>query len=157
MPFFLHDTPFGIRTLESTGQFFASTKIFCEAIALPYPNLFPFINMHEHESIPPSTSLLEVSSCYPPEQDGPIDCDASSAVRTGERGRSPVQVPSLFVSRLYEMLRDCELDKSKGDIVSWLPDGKSFRVHKPKEVIKDILPAYFSQVRLLIFQYRFQT
>lgn len=73
--------------------------------------------------------------------------EAESSYKTSERGRSPVQIPCLFVSKLYEMLGDCELDKEKGKIVSWLPDGKSFRVHKPKEVIKDILPTYSNQVR----------
>lgn len=83
-----------------------------------------------------------------PMRETPHDTKSSS-----ERGRSPVQIPFLFVVKLYELLRDCEHDQDgKGRIISWTPDGKSFKVHKPKEIILSLLPTYFNQTKYKSFQ-----
>lgn len=37
-------------------------------------------------------------------------------------------------------------------IVSWLPHGKAFRVHKPKEFVASVMPQYFRQSKYKSFQ-----
>jgi hypothetical protein len=54
-----------------------------------------------------------------------------------------------FPWKLHEMLRDAEKDPS---IVSWLPHGKGFRVHKPQEFVQKVMPVYFRQSHYKSFQ-----
>lgn len=56
-----------------------------------------------------------------------------------------------FLWKLHEMLEDVE---KTGDahIVSWMPDGISFRVHKPKSFVQKIIPYYFNQSKFKSFQ-----
>jgi phage baseplate assembly protein W len=54
-----------------------------------------------------------------------------------------------FPWKLHEMLRDAEKDSS---IVSWLPHGKGFRVHKPQEFVQKVMPVYFRQSHYKSFQ-----
>lgn len=56
-----------------------------------------------------------------------------------------------FLWKLHEMLEDVE--KTGDDhIVSWMPDGTSFRVHKPKSFVQKIIPYYFNQSKFKSFQ-----
>lgn len=56
-----------------------------------------------------------------------------------------------FLWKLHEMLDDVE--KTGDDhIVSWLPHGKGFRVHKPKSFVQKIIPHYFNQSKYKSFQ-----
>lgn len=56
-----------------------------------------------------------------------------------------------FLWKLHEMLDDVE--KTGDDhIVSWMPDGASFRVHKPKSFVQKIIPYYFNQSKFKSFQ-----
>jgi hypothetical protein len=48
------------------------------------------------------------------------------------------------------MLTDCERE-GHGRIISWLPCGKGFKVHKPEEFVKTILPTYFNQSKYKSF------
>lgn len=78
---------------------------------------------------------------------------AAGLKASSERGRSSVQLPFLFPSKLYEMLQDCESDPDgKGSTASWLPDGKSFRVHNVKDFVATIMPEYFNQSKYKSFQ-----
>ena len=54
-----------------------------------------------------------------------------------------------FPLKLHEMLSQ-EFDNE--DIVSWLPHGKAFRVHNPKEFAAMIMPRYFRQSKYKSFQ-----
>lgn len=73
--------------------------------------------------------------------------------RKAERGRSACQLPLLFPSKLYDMLRDCEKDPGgMGSTVSWMPDGTQFRVHDVKAFVETILPTYFKQSKYKSFQ-----
>ena len=47
------------------------------------------------------------------------------------------------------MLKDRSVDSS---IVSWLDHGKAFRVHKPEEFVKTVMPLYFRQSHYKSFQ-----
>lgn len=48
-----------------------------------------------------------------------------------------------FPVKLYNILQEAETTPHLADIVSWLPDGKSFKVHEKDEFSKSILPATF--------------
>ena len=56
-----------------------------------------------------------------------------------------------FPFRLHRMLEHAE-KRGKQDIVSWLPFGRSFKVHKPDEFIKEIAPVYFNLTQYKSFQ-----
>lgn len=56
-----------------------------------------------------------------------------------------------FPSKLFHML--AEADKAgHADIVSFLPHGKAFMIHKPEAFATEILPKYFKTNRLSSFQ-----
>lgn len=56
-----------------------------------------------------------------------------------------------FPAKLFNMLEDAEME-GHADIVSFLPDGKSFKIHKPDECAQIVLPEYFRTTRLSSFQ-----
>jgi hypothetical protein len=56
-----------------------------------------------------------------------------------------------FPSKLYQMLEDAET-KGFEDLVSWQPDGKSFKAQKVEGFVKDVLPLYFGQIKYKSFQ-----
>ena len=58
---------------------------------------------------------------------------------------------SLFPYRLYEMLDQCE-KRGLNHIVSWLPDGRAFKVHRVNEFVDTILPVYFRQSKYKSYQ-----
>lgn len=49
------------------------------------------------------------------------------------------------------MLDDCEKE-GKSHIVSWLPNGKAFKVHMVPEFVATILPSYFKQSKYKSYQ-----
>jgi hypothetical protein len=53
-----------------------------------------------------------------------------------------------FPWKLHEMLDSTEYEK----IVSWLPDGTSFKVHTASTFVKDVLPKFFLQTKYKSFQ-----
>ena len=57
-----------------------------------------------------------------------------------------------FPFKLYDMLEDAER-YDFDHIISWLPNGAGFRVHKPDQLVENILPKYFNlQTRYKSFQ-----
>lgn len=56
-----------------------------------------------------------------------------------------------FPSKLYRLLEDSAQQGNSG-IVSWLPDGKSFKVHKPSAFTSEVMPSYFSQTKYNSFR-----
>ncbi|KAL3909694.1 MAG: hypothetical protein SGILL_007987, partial [Bacillariaceae sp.] len=56
-----------------------------------------------------------------------------------------------FPWKLHEMLRMAE-DQGKDDIISWLPEGRGFRVHKKEEFCEDVMPIYFASKKYKTFQ-----
>lgn len=60
-------------------------------------------------------------------------------------------IQETFPLKLYRMLHEVE-KIGKQNIVSFLPHGKSFVVHKPKAFVEDIMPKYFTTCRLASFQ-----
>jgi hypothetical protein len=53
-----------------------------------------------------------------------------------------------FPWKLHEMLDSVEYDR----IVSWLPDGVSFKVHNPATFVREVLPKFFLQTKYKSFQ-----
>ena len=51
--------------------------------------------------------------------------------------------PEHFPHKMYDLLADVER-KGLDDIVSWLPDGKSFKIHSQIGFEQSIMPLYFS-------------
>jgi hypothetical protein len=58
---------------------------------------------------------------------------------------------ALFPWKLQEMLTEVAA-QGRCDIVSWLPDGKAFKVHKVSTFVSEILPSYFKQTKYKSFQ-----
>lgn len=58
---------------------------------------------------------------------------------------------ALFPRRLHDLLGDAEKNSAHADIVSWMPDGKAFKIHKPNEFSESIMKQYFKQSKLKSF------
>lgn len=56
-----------------------------------------------------------------------------------------------FPWTLHAMLELAEKENFDG-VVSWLPDGKSFKVYDPSAFVKDIMPNFFQQSKYKSFQ-----
>lgn len=56
-----------------------------------------------------------------------------------------------FPSKLFNILEQAETE-GFADLISFLPDGKAFMIHKPDEFSTEILPKYFKTRRLSSFQ-----
>ena len=68
----------------------------------------------------------------------PLPSSLSLAMASGVTGRL---LP--FPYRLHHMLEDAE-KHGKQDIVSWMPFGRSFKVHKPDRFVKEVASIYFN-------------
>lgn len=55
-----------------------------------------------------------------------------------------------FPLKLYRILYEAERN-GQSDIISFLPNGRGFAVHKSKEFIRDIMPKYFAAGRMNTF------
>jgi hypothetical protein len=60
------------------------------------------------------------------------------------------RVPS-FPVKLYRMLEEVQRQGNE-NMVSWHPDGRSFRVHNPKKFVEAVLPMHFKQTKYKSFQ-----
>lgn len=56
-----------------------------------------------------------------------------------------------FPSKLHEMLHDSKVQGHE-HIISWGPDGKSFKVHEPEDFVTEVMPKYFNQTKYRSFQ-----
>jgi len=55
-----------------------------------------------------------------------------------------------FPWKVHEMLANVEKD-GNDDVVSWMPSGKAFRVHREKEFVNSIMKTYFNQSKFTSF------
>lgn len=76
--------------------------------------------------------------------------DSSSAVATN---RISMKQSNTFPFRLHEML-DTVAQEGSESIVSWCPgnNATAFKVHKPQEFVKTIMPRFFQQTKYKSFQ-----
>jgi len=56
-----------------------------------------------------------------------------------------------FPFKLHSILENAEKSNQE-EIVSWLPSGKAFKIHKPKDFASNIMPSYFQQTKYRSFQ-----
>ena len=59
--------------------------------------------------------------------------------------------PLPFPYKLHHMLEDVE-KCGKEDVVSWMPNGSVFKVHKPAEFINHVVPKYFNLTKYKSFK-----
>ena len=81
-----------------------------------------------------------------PQQEPPLP-DGSIRVVSG----SGFRYVTPFPWRLHEMLDDMEAT-GETNIVSWLPDGRTFKVHDPQAFTKKIVPKWFKHKCYKSFQ-----
>ena len=60
------------------------------------------------------------------------------------------QIKLPFPWKVQEMLTNVEND-GNSHIVSWMPHGKSFRVHREEDFVSSIMPTYFNQSKFTSF------
>lgn len=84
------------------------------------------------------------------------DATNTDKMRTSDGSSSIEDKNSMFTKfafpfKLHSILENA--DKVGQDhIISWLPSGKAFKIHKPKEFADAIMPQYFNQTKYRSFQ-----
>jgi hypothetical protein len=58
---------------------------------------------------------------------------------------------SVFPVKVHQMLHDAE-KSGHDDIVSWMPDGKSFKIHDRARFVRFTMPSYFGTCKFRSFQ-----
>lgn len=61
------------------------------------------------------------------------------------------EVSASFPSKLFTMLEEAD-QAGHSDIISFLPDGRAFKIHKPDEFAQTVLPKYCKTNRLASFK-----
>lgn len=59
-----------------------------------------------------------------------------------------------FPQKLHQMLSELERQDGGLDIASFLPHGRAFAIHKPRDFVKHVMPKYFRMSRFSSFQVR---
>jgi len=90
----------------------------------PFPSFF----------LEPSESAVSAESTNVPEP-------ARDAARDIGGSYNVVEVGQDFPSKLHEILSNIEFE----EIISWMPHGRSWKVHKPDEFVEKVAPQYFKQ------------
>jgi len=88
-----------------------------------------------------------------------INANKSNSTTDNEKRRSgsPVEDTNnmftkfAFPFKLHSILESAGTS-GKESIISWLPSGKAFKIHKPKEFADVIMPQYFNQTKYRSFQ-----
>jgi hypothetical protein len=74
----------------------------------------------------------------------------SSKQPNQHRARMLNQLKLPFPLKLHRLLEEAE-KKCSDHIVSWLPDGKAFKIHDPEQFCNTVMAAYFKQTKLKSF------
>jgi hypothetical protein len=61
------------------------------------------------------------------------------------------QLQSRFPRKLHQLLESTDKN-GLGHIISWLPDGESFKVHDIKNFTNEVLPVFFGTIKFKSFQ-----
>jgi len=88
-------------------------------------------------------SLLERSSGSSKKSFQHQQAFQGAQINTSDVGGQMEWKPEHFPHKMYDLLEDVER-KGLDDIVSWLPDGKSFKIHSQIGFEQSIMPLYFS-------------
>ena len=108
-------------------------------LALPVPmsaNEFPYDALLQRPISHSKKSLREDS-----EQIEPLRMNLS--INNASMNSNIEWKPEHFPHKMYDLLEDVER-KGLDEIVSWLPDGKSFKIHSQIGFEQSIMPMYFS-------------
>ena len=81
----------------------------------------------------------------------PAGTTGSNNNNTSATGSRTVGQAMQFPWKLHEMLTMVS-QTGQEDVVSWLPGGKGFKVHKKVEFCRDIMPVYFNSSKYKTFQ-----
>lgn len=57
-----------------------------------------------------------------------------------------------FPQKLHQMLSELEMQEGGAEIASFLPHGRAFAIHKPRDFVKYVMPKYFRMSRFSSFQ-----
>jgi hypothetical protein len=88
---------------------------------------------------------VDASKCYQKRRKSEITSVTVKKSKTTERAVAQNDLASLqlpFPWKLYQLLEDSEMNGTQ-HIVSWLPEGDAFAVHKPEDFSKRIMSSYF--------------
>ena len=76
--------------------------------------------------------------------------DSASTVPRADRKRKGRS--GTFPPKLLKMLLDLEQEEGGSEIASFLPHGRAFAIHKPRDFEKSVMPKYFRMSRFSSFQ-----
>lgn len=79
------------------------------------------------------------------------ECESMSSHTSSSQDNTQILHPFQFPWRLHEMLEDADKNGYTA-AVSWLPDEKSFKVHKQETFVNQMMPRYFNQTKYRSFQ-----
>ena len=112
------------------------------------------------EKQPPSPTLEMTTSCSPSSTTQKKKTNSTNpttttttTTTTTETTKKDVIIPntkSAFPMKLFQLLEDAEIDGYE-DVVSWLPQGHAFIVHKPAEFTTHVMKGWFRQTKFLSF------
>lgn len=89
----------------------------------------------------------------------PMALELHRAALLGENGALPLPPDrrrkgrtGTFPQKLHQMLSDLERQEGGSEIASFLPHGRAFAIHKPREFVKQVMTRYFRMSRFSSFQ-----
>mmetsp|Transcript_17291 Transcript_17291/g.37744 ORF Transcript_17291/g.37744 Transcript_17291/m.37744 type:complete len:359 (+) Transcript_17291:94-1170(+) len=77
---------------------------------------------------------------------------ATSVLLDGSSDRPRKGRTGTFPQKLHQMLSDLERQEGGTDIASFLPHGRAFAIHKPRDFVKHVMSKYFRMSRFSSFQ-----
>jgi hypothetical protein len=101
---------------------------------------------------PPAT-LIDLGACLRQKSSPYVDVanaiDPDPTDSRVKKTRGGVTEP--FPERLHRLLKEIQND-GNGDVISFLPHGRAFAIHKPDRFVSEIMPTYFKMSQLSSFQ-----
>jgi len=88
----------------------------------------------------------------------PAAANTTRSVHAGQEESTSTKLPMcynlLFPQKLRRILSDAESNVAAGwdKVISWLPDGKGFKIHDSKRFAAEIMPRYFGSSKFRTFQ-----
>jgi hypothetical protein len=99
------------------------------------PDRSPFLSLAEDAAMPPARSTEPTAA-------------SDSGAPTPRRARQ--RKKEAFPGKLYRLLADAE-SRGNSHIISFTPDGNSFKIHNPDAFMKELAPNYFDQTHFTSF------
>ncbi len=102
-----------------------------------------------HENDPPEATKLDGSA-----HDSRQGTEESSSVESSQKMMADKERKDIrirFPFKLYDILHDSKT-QGREHIISWDPEGKSFKVHQPEDFVTEVMPKYFKQTKYRSFQ-----